>query len=255
MITRNKMSVEKILIIILLIIVTINLSFAGEWSPWNYKEKSAKEYANWSFSFYLAGAFGGPADGLNNRVRSPGSQDTYNSSANVMLSALSTIRPTSWMIHLDYRMIRQLGLGLLYSNSVLGETYLRFRGPGGFERNINPGSSVRTMSLLFTIYLNEYIVLGIGPTYNMTDSPSNANRLGLLAHLNIRIPIHENFSVNGIIQYRYVGITSIGPYSMENANELPPPSVTTTTMVFPETQINYSHVFFGLGMSIYFLRK
>lgn len=253
--TIDRNSGKNIIFSLLIIVLTVNFSFAGDWSPWNETYTSKKDYAKWSFSFYLAGAFGGPANDLNGQLRSPGFQDSYNSSANHMLYTLSTISPTSWMLHVDYRVIRELGMGLMFSNSVLGETVLRLRRPGSLERDIGLGSSVKTMALLFTIYLNEYIILGIGPTYNMTDSPSQANRIGLLAHMNIRIPIHENFAVNGIIQYRYVGITNIGPYFLENSDELPSPSVTTSTMVFPESQINYSHVFFGLGMSMYFLRK
>jgi hypothetical protein len=255
MLAHNKKPGKKIIYCILIIAFTINLTIAGEWSLWEEKYTPKKDYAKWCFSFYLAGAFGGPANDLNSKVRNPGFQDSYNSSANVLLSTLSTISPTSWMLHVDYRIIQELGMGLMFSNSVVGETILRLRKPGSLGRDIGLGSSVKTMALLFTIHLNEHIILGIGPTYNMTDSPSNANRLGLLAHLNIRVPIHENFSVDGIMQYRYVGITNIGPYYLEDVDELPPPSVTTSTMVFPESQINYSHLFVGIGISTFFQRK
>jgi hypothetical protein len=233
----------------------INLSYAGDEQVWNYKEKKEKKLSDWSLSFYLAAAFGGQMLKPPSRLRSPGIQDHYNFSTEYMIYSITTFEPRSWMIQLNYRMIKHMGMGLQVGNSVLAKGPTQI-GPldesGGM---IEIGNSVRTLALMLTIYLNDYMVIGFGPTYNMTDAPSNKNRFGFLAQMTIRIPLDERFSVNGIVQYRYVGITEIGPYTLYNADEYPTATVTSPTIIYPESQIDYSHLFVGLGMSLYFAQK
>jgi hypothetical protein len=151
--------------------------------------------------------------------------------------------------------MKWMGMGFLFGNSILLKGPIKIGPLSSTGRMIEIGNSVRTVSLLLTIYLGDYVVLGIAPTYNMTDAPSNNNRIGFLAQMNIRIPLDDRFSVNGIIQYRYVGITEIGPYTLYSADEFPTASITASNNIYPETQINYSHVFVGLGMSLYFVQK
>ncbi len=248
-------SIAKLISILVLIFMIINYSYAGDEQVWNYKEKKEKKLSDWSLSFYLAAAFGGQIVRPATPMRSPGVQDHYTFSTQYMLYSLTTFEPRSWMIQLDYRMMKHVGMGLLFGNSVLAKGPTKI-GPladsGGI---IVIGRSVRTASLLLTIYLNDYIVFGLGPTYNMTDAPSGKNEVGFLAHMTIRIPLDARFSVNGIVQYRYVGITEIGPYTLYNADEYPTVTVTTPTFIYPETQVNYSHIFVGLGMSLYFAQK
>jgi len=246
----------SLIFIITIFLFMVNFSSANDLFPQKNEEKTDKEYSDWSFSFFLAAAFGGPADNIGTQMRRPGIHDSYNNSTEgLIFHSLSNIHPQSWMIQLDYRMIQRVGVGLLYSNSVIDEVSMQLGASASPHNIISFGNSVKTISLLISIYLNDNIVFGLGPTYNMTDSPSSANEIGFLAHLNIRVPLNDRFSVNGILQYRYVGITEIGPFSLETADELPPPTVTSNTFIFPETQINYSHFFIGLGMSIYFVQK
>jgi hypothetical protein len=236
-------------------LVMITLSYADDWQLLENKEKSNEEYSEWSFSFYIAAAFGGPAENIGLQMRRPGVQDHYNISSYQMLYAASKFRPQSWMIELDYRMMKRLGIGLLYGYSDLGGSPIKIGTLAGPGSVVGIGNSVKTLSVVLCIYLHDNIVFSLGPTYNMTDSPSGANQIGFLAHLNIKIPLNDRFSINGIIQYRYVGITEIGPYLLENTEELPSVTVTSNTYIFPETLIDYSHVFVGLGMSLYFTQK
>lgn len=248
-------STLRLISIFVLVFFTINLSSADDLYTWKNGEKPDKKYSDWSFSFYLAAAFSGQIVYPGMRMRTPGIQDQYNFSTAQMLYSVTTFEPKSWMIQVDYRMMKWMGMGFLFGNSILAKGQERIGPIASDGRMIEIGNSVRTLSLLLTIYLGDYVVLGIGPTYNMTDAPSNNNRIGLLAQMNIRIPLDERFSVNGIIQYRYVGITEIGPYTLYSADEFPTASITASNNIYPETQINYSHVFVGLGMSLYFVQK
>ena len=89
----------------------------------------------------------------------------------------------------------------------------------------------------------------------MTDTPSNVNKLGLLAHLNIRIPLSDYFAVNGIIQYRYIGGTTLGPYYNEASDDYPSTTITTNAQIFPPTELSYNHLFVGLGIGINFKKR
>jgi hypothetical protein len=251
----KNISVIKLISILVVIFMLINLAYAGDEQVWNYKEKKVKKLSDWSLSFYLAAAFGGQIVRPGTRMRSPGVQDHYNFSTEYMIYSITTFEPRSWMIQLDYRMMKHVGMGILFGNSVLAKGATKIGPLAGSGGIIEIGSSVRTLSLFLTIYVNDYIVLGFGPTYSMTDAPSNKNRFGFLAQMTVRIPLDERFSVNGIIQYRYVGITEIGPYTLYSADEYPTATVTTPNYIYPETQINYSHLFVGLGMSLYFAQK
>ena len=250
-----KNSTLRLISLFVLVLFMINLSDAGELYYGSDREKSSEEYADWSLSFYLVAAFGGPIVNSSYRMKTPGMHDHYNFTTQNMLYTLTNFEPKSWIIQLDYRMMRGMGMGMLIGNSVLAKGTVKIGPLADSGEMIGIGNSVKTISLFLTIYLNDYIVLGLGPTYNMTDSPSGYNQIGFLAQMNIRIPLDERFSVNGIVQYRYVGITEIGPYTLSSADEYPSATITTTKNLHPETQIDYSHVFVGIGMSIYFIQK
>jgi len=251
----KNVNIIKLISILVVILMIINISYAGDEQIWNYKDKKEKKLSDWSLSFYLAAAFGGQIARPTSSMRTPGIQDHYNFSTEYMIYSITTFEPRSWMIQLDYRMMKHLGMGLFFGNSVLAKGPSKIGPLAGSGGIVEIGSSVRTVSLLLTIYLSDYLVLGLGPTYNMTDAPSGKNKFGFLAQMIIRFPLQERFSVNGIVQYRYVGITEIGPYTLYNADEYPNVSVTNATFIYPETQINYSHLFVGLGMSLYFSQK
>jgi hypothetical protein len=233
----------------------VSFSSAGELFPGSHEKERSEDYSEWIFSFYIAAAFGGPADNIGLQMRRPGLQDHYNFSTYQMLYSVSQLRPHSWMMQLDYRMLKRFGVGLLYGYSDLGRGPIEIGTLAGSAGVISIGNAVKTISVILSIYLHDQIVFSMGPTYNMTDTPSSMNRLGFLAHLNIKVPLSDRFSVNGIIQYRYVGITEIGPYQLEDSEGVPHVDITSNTYVFPETQIDYSHVFVGIGMSLYFVQK
>lgn len=253
---NNKIMVSAILPVFLAILFMTPDSYADEWrTVWEYEEKKPIELSDWSLSFYLAFSFGGMTINPITRMRSPGIQDHYNFSTEYMLYSITRFEPKSWMVQLDYRMIKWMGLGLSAGNSVLAKGPVQIGPLNGSGNMIRIGNSVKTVSLMLTIYLNDYMILGFGPTYNMTNAPSGSNKVGFLGQLTIRIPLDERFSVNGIVQYRYVGITEIGPYELYNDDDSPAVDITSANYNFPETQIDFSHVFVGIGMSLYFTQK
>ena len=245
-----------IISIFTILVMMINISFADDLIPQSSEEKINKNQSKWSSSFYLAMTFGGPGDNIESQMRSFGiDHQHFSFSSNSKYSFLSRFRPQSWMIQLDYRMTKLLGMGILYSYSLLRETFGHTEALAAFEGNIGIGNSVKTIAFLLTVNLNENIVLAIGPSYNMTDAPSYKNRMGFLAHLNIRVPLSNSFSISGICQYRHIAGTTIGPYTLENSDDILKPTISTTTQIFPPTEISYSHFFIGLGVGIHFLKK
>jgi len=246
----------RIISIFIILVIMINISFADDLYPRSSEEKRYEKQSKWSFSFYLATVFGGPGDKIKDQMRISGFHNPGISfSSSSKYSFLSRFRPQSWMIQLNYRMTKPLGLGILYSNSLLKETVVPADALASLEGTIGPRNSVKTISILLSIYLNEHIILAMGPSYNMTDSPSNKNRMGFLAHLNIRVPLSNSFSISGICQYRHIAGTTIGPYTLENSDDILKPTISTNTKIFPPTEISYSHIFIGIGVGINFMRK
>ncbi len=243
----------SIISIFILLLIMINISFAGDLYPRGLEEKRYDKQSKWSFSLYAAMTVGGLGDQYNKQMRFIGFTDPYRSfSGNNKYAFLSEIRPTSWMFQVNYRMTKVLGIGLLYSNSLLGKATGHNEAFAGFDGIMSSSIRVTTISILLSIHLNDYIVFGIGPTFNMTDTPSNTNKLGLLAHLNIRYPVSNYFSVSGIFQYRYIGGTTLGPYYKENSDDILSTKVTTNAQIFPPTELSYNHLFIGLGIGINF---
>jgi len=246
----------RIIYIFTSLLILINLSFADNLVPKISEIKKYNDQSKWSFSFYMAMAFGEPGQELENQMRVGGFDDTYTSFSNSRsFYHLAKILGKSWMIQVDYRMTEYLGMGFLYSNSLLQENFGHTSSLPALEGIIERRNLVKTISIPLSVYLNEYIVLGIGPSYNMTDSPSDRNKLGLLAFLNIRIPLSDSFSINGIFQYRYIGNTTIGPYYVTSTDDSSTPTVSTSTLILPPTEISYSHIFIGLGFGIHFIQQ
>lgn len=245
----------KILSIIITLLIIVNLSIAGDLYPRNSVDKKFEIQSKWSISIYAALAFGDPGVNFRNTSMYSGSNDPYmNFYGGRIYNMVSGFRPQAWMIQIDRRISKYFGTGFIASYSLLRKANGQSISFVGLDDIPGRKYSVTTMSLLFTIYLTDFIVLGFGPSYNMTNAPANGNKIGLLAHLNVRIPLNENFSINGICQYRYMGSSTIGPFAYQNTDETLTPTLTTNTEVFPATELNYSHFFFGIGMGLNFDR-
>jgi len=232
----------------------LNITIAGDLIPQSPENRINKKQSKWFFSFYLAATSGGPVNQVGDQLRISGLNNSpYRFLAHEGHTSLSEFRPQSWLLYLDYKMTKILGLGLSYSNTHLQEFSEGTSAVRTLEDRIGFRNNVQTLSFLLSIYLDESVVLGIGPTYNMTNTPLNKNQVGFIAHLNIRIPLSHTFSISGICQYYHFGNTTIGPYLNEDFDNAPSSRVTTNIQIFPPTEISYSHLFIGFGVGIHFL--
>jgi hypothetical protein len=239
-----------------LCLMLLNITFASDLIPQSAKDKLNKKQSKWSLSFYLAVTSGGPVNQVGDQLRISGLNNSpYRFLANGGHTSLSEFRPQSWLVHMNYKLTKILGLGMSYSNTQLQEFSGSTSAMRTFEDRIGLRNQVQTLSLLLSIYLDESVIIGIGPTYNMTDTPSNNNKVGFIAHLNIRFPLSNTLSISGICQYYHFGNTTIGPYTIENSDNTLSTRVSTNTQIFPPTEISYSHLFIGLGVGIHFLTK
>ena len=124
----------RIISIVTILLMMINISFTGDFYPRGSEEKRYEKQSKWSFSLYAAMAFGELGKQFNNQMRVSGFDESYRGfSGRNKYSILSKIRPTSWMIQVDYRMSKVLGTGILYSNSLLGEAIGHRDGLAGFN--------------------------------------------------------------------------------------------------------------------------
>jgi hypothetical protein len=229
----------------LVLFIFIDLSYGGDLGKYGTKKKKNTE---WSFSFYGAMVKGGKVDGGKNTSRTFG--PSTHLSGTRRIDFLTNIKPTAWMIEIDYRMSENLGLGILYSYSDLGKTGNSSNLIRTTDGTIISRLQVSTVAALLIIHINEYIIFGIGPTLNIINAPPGTSKVGLLGHLNIRIPVSPQFAFSGIIQYRYVGGALIGSYNSEYNESGMENNLATNVPIYPPTEIRYSHLFLGLGISI-----
>ena len=220
-----------------------------------------------SLSFYLATTVGGPSKQIENAMRTSGFNDDswWSSGKNYPFSRFNGI---PWMIETQYRLNKSVSVGFQISNSILWET-LGYANPQvGFGEYLSLNYSTMSYSPIVSFHFNEYIILGIGPSFNTLKANEfssshiqyfdendiklvDENKIGMLAHLNLRIHISSLFSGNLIFQYRYIGSTNIGPIVKENTIGITTPTPSTVTITFPETEINYNHLFIGLGLGVH----
>ena len=216
-----------------------------------------------SLSFYLATAVGGPSKQIENVMRTSGFNDRssaswFGSGKNHPHSRFSGI---PWTIETQYRLNKSVSVGFQISHSILQETLGYANPQGGLGEFLFLNYSSMSYSSIISFHFNEYIIFGIGPSFNTlkanefsmpTDiKPVEEDKIGMLIHLNLRIHISSLFSGNLIFQYRYVGSTNIGPIVKENTIGIATPTPSTVTITFPETEINYNHLFIGLGLGVH----
>jgi hypothetical protein len=229
------------------IMLLISGSLAGELYPGSMGGKTGGNQAKWSFSLYGAMAYAGQFENRNNVFRNYGPSTTLSGNSS---SFLSKIRPSSWMIEVDYRLTNLIGAAFLFSNTDLGEVNQYANALTGHESIYYGNLRIHMFSVLLLFHLHDQIILGVGPLYNLTGTPSADNQLGALAHLNIRIPVAAHFAINGIAQYRYLGGSAIGPYYSENSENRVEAEVATNSQIYPPNELKYSHLFIGVGITI-----
>lgn len=148
-----------------------------------------------------------------------------------------------WMINLKYFYKSSLGFGLIYSNNPIGETL----GYNGVDY-LFIQYYVKSFAPLVW-YKIESLSFGIGPVLHYVknfessnyDSPKNYEnyKLGILAELSLVFPIGHTFFYSGFVQYRFVGNSKVGPYTVGYGERL---------STFREVNANFNHFLIGLGV-------
>lgn len=250
----------KVLNIALTISILIAV-YPGSMLALDANHDSNQKLRRWSVSVYLGSASSGPAKEWEKAMMAHGfnqtcvidwfpfggiSQTTYPFSE----TGIARYR-LPWMLNVHYSLNPLLGVGLVYSNTKIGDTagYKETTGRFDVEYSVNtfsPVVSVQAMGFQF----------GIGPAFYMTNSigkrlstgeifgEKKTRKIGLLIDFGLAIPSSKSrlfFEIK--IQYRAIGKVEVGPYEIETTEDL---------VIFPASNINYNHWFLGAGLGIRF---
>jgi len=234
------------LVLVLIFFFSTDNLFSWDMDVYAYKKKS-----KWSISLLLGMAAGSPSNSMGVQIGNPGFDNSNITLASVMNSTpRSKFNRQPLLIELKYRTSRLISLGIQYSNSSLRKIsgYNSLQTSSNNEIDIRPLASVFAMLVSFN--LSENIILGFGPTYNIISSPVKELRMGFLAHLELNVPLDRQLSGKLICQYRYIGNMSAGPFVGEGTSSSLTSNTSTMPVLFPETNISYSHLFIGIGVGI-----
>jgi hypothetical protein len=219
-------------------------------------------YSKWIFSFYGAGIAGGPSKQIENVMRTSGFGDQspgfFGSGTDYPETRIWSL---PWMLDIHYRKTKLISIGIQISNSILRETIGYANPQGGLGQYLSLHYSTKTYAPIISFYLKEYMILGLGPSLNTLGlyeedlgkeiNHVKKNNIGLLTYINLRIHLFSIFSGNLIFQYRYTGNIKIGPFEKEDTIGISTPTPSIVIITFPETEINYSHFFIGIGIGIH----
>jgi hypothetical protein len=218
--------------------------------------------SRWSIGLYFVGTSGGPCEDIEFKMREVGFDDRWSGWFRVIKDhPFSESRALAWMIKAEYKMRNWISIGFLSSKwSMKTQGYTNL-----LSEHIILGYSNMTYAPIISFYLFDYLNFGIGPSLNYiscSEIEYGANgeekilveekNIGILTHVNIKIYMTESASFNLIFQYHFTGSTNIGPIVKEKIIGSGTPNPTTYTLTFPETTINFSHFFYGIGMGFHF---
>jgi hypothetical protein len=217
-----------------------------------------------SLTFYLATTFGGPQTAIEKQMRISG----FDVASYGLFSRERITHPHSrynglpWMIDANYRFTPLLSGSIQMSNSLLRETIGYANPQGGIGEHLFLNYSVKSYATVISFYLEDYFIVGFGPTYNTVISYQDYHgqqtdtieetKIGLMAQVILKLQLGRVFSLNLIGQYRFIGSSTIGPFVREKTIGWAAPNPTTYTITFPETKISYNHGFVGLGLGMHF---
>ncbi|MFC2164024.1 hypothetical protein ACFLT2_03380 [Acidobacteriota bacterium] len=225
------------------------------------KRRRYPKQRRWSVSVYLGSASSGPAEdlekamiaaGLDHRFvwywagAGPFYSDPYPSS-----STKTTLYRLPWMIRIHYLVKPPFGVGLVYSNTEIGDTAGYNEKTSRFDveysvNTISPVVSVQAIGFQFGVGPALYMANSIGKRLSLEESlgEKKTSKIGFLIDFGFAIPTGKTrFFVEFKAQFRAVEQVKVGPYEIKVDNDF---------FIFPETKVNYNHWFIGGGIGVRF---
>lgn len=218
---------------------------------------SSQIQRRWSVSVYLGSALSGPAKDLEKAMIEYGFNQTFEVDWFPWGDISRTYYPRSntetwpWLLKIHYLLKPPFKVGLVYSNTEIGDTAGYNENTGRFDVEY----SVNTISPVFSVQAIGF-QFGVGPALYLANSigkqvtggeyleRKNTRKIGLLIDFGFAFPTEKTrFFVEFKAQFRAVGQVKVGPYKIEADNDL---------FIFPETKVNYNHWFIGGGIGVRF---
>jgi hypothetical protein len=212
---------------------------------------TSSELRNWSFSFYfaIAGGDGVTQGDIEDAMRAA----EFDKRSPAFFWGSGVNHPfssgrVSWMVGIKYYLQYPFSIGIFLSNTHLGETY----GYHDQAKFINIDNSAFIIAPIISINSYDIIRIGIGPALYFTKAwePIGASskadhfkhtKIGFILDIGLRIPKETLLFGEINIQYRKVGTAVIGPFVAEYFDKI---------AVLPKTDVNYDHLFIGVGVGI-----
>lgn len=224
-------------------------------------DDSNQKLRRWAVSAYLGSASSGPAEDLEKAMIAHGFNQTFEVDWFPFGGISQTTYPRShtrtamyrlpWMLRIHYLLKPPFGVGLVYSNTEIGNTagYNEKTGRFDVEYSVNtfsPVVSVQVIGFQFGVGPALYMANSIGKRLSLGESlgEKKTRKIGLLIDFGLAIPPDKTrFFFEIKIQYRAVGQVKVGPYEIITTEDF---------TIFPTTKVNYNHWFLGAGMGIRF---
>lgn len=220
---------------------------------------SSQTKRRWSVSVYLGSSSSGPAEEWEKAMKAHGFNQTCVIDWFPWGGISKTTYPSShtkvacyrlpWMLKAHYSLKPPFGVGLVYSNTEIGDTsgYTKTTSRFDIEYSVNtfsPVVSVQVIGFQFGIGPALYMVNSIGKRHGEILGEKRTRKIGLFTDFGFAVPTDKSrlfFEIK--IQYRAVGQIKVGSYEIRTTEDL---------VIFPASNINYNHWFIGGGIGIRF---
>jgi len=222
---------------------------------------SNQKLRRWAVSAYLGTTSSGPAKDLENAMKATGFDQIFEWYWGTQGPFYSDPYPDShtgirmyrlpWMLKIHYSLKPLFGVGLVFSNTEIGETHGFNEATGRLNikysvNTFSPIVSVQALGIQFGVGPALYIANSFGEVISggMDPEEKNYRKIGFLIDSGFAFPPKKTrFFLEIKIQYRAVGQVKVGPYEIRTNEDF---------KIFPTTEVNYNHWFIGAGMGIRF---
>lgn len=225
------------------------LVIAGERDTVNVAEQKKRGY---KICFVIGGNDGPTSDQIEQIMKKTGFQSV---SADFIFGSttypFSEMNGIPWMVSVEIPIPQPFVSKVMMSNSLLKHS----KGSSGMlGASLDFEYSVLTLAPTIQYYfINNILFCGIGPSFNIisfdeSGRKSELQSYGAVTDLGINITLSRSFLVTLTAQYRFVGKMNIGPYQSSYTTGIATANPVTTTLTFPQSEISFSHIFFGVGI-------
>lgn len=218
------------------------------------EQDSESTTKRWILSFSLGANFEGPSKEIEKVMIASGFADDTAGYSNIWGTKPSEVYPKSnpvigGILGLHYIFKSPFAIGILtsYAQGVTkGRNYHILEGNyrDGTEIILDVNYSILTLAPLVSVQAS-WFKFGVGGTLNYISTYYQEDRywkLGLILDTGLIIPFKgQPFFGEIVFQYRSIGEFEIGPYTATGG---------AYSATFPTSNVNYSHIFLGLGVGI-----